>query len=462
MAKTAEFKINYVPHDGQIEVRQGMQESKADVFIIDGSRGWGKSLFTVCDIALPTMLSGNNKQILWVAPTYKICKAPIDDVWFGIDEETNQRFIPQICPDTGFKFWEYHKGDGEIHLFNGSKLYIRSATNPDSIVAKGYSLIIIDEGAIISKTTFEKQILPTARRNNCKIFIISSPRGKNWFYKLFLKGQDPANKSYKSFKQPWWKRPNYPKLLVELMKDLPDHIRKQEFEAEFIDDIGGTFVNIPSIFKGPEIHFESPIQEWTHKNAEQLKQKSTFVVAVDLAKKVDFTVISVFEVQTKKMVKYKRFNKMNYKIVLSEIHEIAEDFNNADIIYDATGVGSSFGDFLSQNFNVHPYVFTNQSKNELVNKLIMATEHQTIEMPNILTIRHEFEIFEFSITKTGAISYNAPEGYHDDCVMSVAMANWFIEENGGVQEIQEIDNFIEIVNEKRRGDIWDFIDNDND
>lgn len=460
--RTADFKINYIPHDGQKEVKDGILKSDADVIVIDGSRGWGKSMFAVADIALPVMLARPNQQVLWVAPTYKICKSPIDDVWFGTDEETGERFIPDKCERTGFKFWEYKKGDGEIHIFNNSKLYIRSATNPDSIVSKGYSLVVIDEAAIIDKEVFQKQILPTARRQNCKIVLISTPRGKNWFHNLFLKGQNPSDTSYVSFKQPWWKRPNYPKLLIELMKDLPEHIRKQEFEAEFLDDTGGTFTNLSSVFVGPEINFQSQQQEWRHPDLRSLADNTDFVVSVDLAKMVDYTVITAFDTQTKKCVFYKRMNRVDYKVVLKEIHKIAAELNYADIIYDGTGVGGSFGDFLSRDFNVHPFVFTNKSKNELVNKLIIACDYTEIEIPNITTVRHEFEVFQFEMTRTGKMTYNAPDGMHDDTVMSIAMANWYIDENGGSIDIQEIDNFLDVVDDNNSGSFYDFIDNDND
>ncbi|MCH8326428.1 MAG: hypothetical protein IIB83_07705 [Bacteroidetes bacterium] len=65
-------------------------------------------------------------------------------------------------------------------------------------------------------------------------------------------------------------RPNYPKLLVTLMKDLPERIRKQEFEAEFIDDSGGTFTNLSRIFVGSSIEFDSSQQEWKHPKLEQI------------------------------------------------------------------------------------------------------------------------------------------------------------------------------------------------
>jgi hypothetical protein len=36
----------------------------------------------------------------------------------------------------------------------------------------------------------------------------------------------------------------------------------------------------------------------------------------------------------------------------------------------------------------------------------------------------EMKRYEYVITANGHISYNAPAGYHDDCVIALALANW--------------------------------------
>ena len=180
---TSNFNIRYTPHEGQQEVAKGIYEHpEASVITLDAARGWGKTIFAVQNLVIPHIKEVPNAQIMWVAPTYKICKAPIDDVFYGYDDKTGERFIEEKDEETDFTFWEYKKGDMEIHFWNNAKIFFRSADNPDSIVSKGYSLIIVDEAAIISESVFNKQILATARRHNCKIVLISTPRGKNWFY----------------------------------------------------------------------------------------------------------------------------------------------------------------------------------------------------------------------------------------------------------------------------------------
>lgn len=458
--KQARLKVDFIPHTGQQEVLDGIMKSIADVILIVCSRGWGKTLFATSRLVMPSIIKYPHFQVCWIAPNYKIAKAPIDDVFFGINENTGERFINDVCPDTRFRFFEHKKGDNELHFWNDSKIFLRSADAPDSIVSKGYNIIVIDEGALISKDIFQKQILPIARKKNCKIVIITTPRGKNWIYEMFLEGQDSSRSRYISFRQPWWKRPDYPELLKDLMKDLPKHIRDQEFGAEFIDGGGGTFTNLEKVFVGDPIEFPTDTQEWHHPSWKSMKQ-NVGVLAVDFAKMVDYTVITVFT-NDKKCIYYSRMNKVDYKIVLNKIKTIAEKFDWPEVIYDATGVGSAITDFLSTELNVFPFVFTNNSKNDIVNKLIMACEMGDIELPNIVTVKNEFQVFQFNMTKTGKMSYSAPDGKHDDCVMSIAMAIHFIEENGLKSEVHEIDNFLQVVNERRSDSIFDIMDEDDD
>ena len=446
----AKLKINYSPHTGQKEVLDKIMASGADVIEIVCSRGWGKTLFTALSLAVPVAVKHSNYQICWIAPNYKIAKAPIDDVFFGINEDTGERFINDRCAETGFKFFEHKKGDNELHFWNGSKIFLRSADAPDSIVSKGYNLVIIDEAALINKDVWEKNILPIARRKNCKIILISTPRGKNWFYNLFLDGKDSSKPRYFSIQQPWWKRPDYPPLLIDLMKDLPQHIRDQEFNAMFLDGGGGVFKNLDKIFLGDEINFQGDRQEWFHPEWKTLSKNQPTVMGVDFAKSVDFTVISIMTYD-RKLIYYARFNKSDYKVVLEKIKKLGIQFNYPEVIYDGTGVGSGLSDFMPSELNSFPFIFTNQSKLDLVNKMIVATEYEKLLLPNIVTIKNEFEIFEFNYTKTGKIIYQAPDGKHDDCVYSMALCNWFIEENEGKSEVGEIDDFLNTVNEVRLG-----------
>jgi len=53
---------------------------------------------------------------------------------------------------------------------------------------------------------------------------------------------------------------------------------------------------------------------------------------------------------------------------------------------------------------------------------MLAFEHQRVTIPRLEILLSEIEVFEYQITRSGNISYNAPGGFHDDCVISLALA----------------------------------------
>jgi len=97
------------------------------------------------------------------------------------------------------------------------------------------------------------------------------------------------------------------------------------------------------------------------------------------------------------------------------------------VLLDSTGVGDPILDDLQNAFvSVEGYKFTNESKNRLVKQLQVAIEQRLITFPEIDVLMKELMEFEYGITKTGQVSYSAPHGKHDDCVISLALAVWGI------------------------------------
>lgn len=458
-----DFRVNYLEHDGQAEVSDALEanlysENPAAIIEIIASRGWGKTLYLACAILAPYLEQHANARVMWVAPTYQVGMTLIDDVFKGVNEETGQQYIPEF-DSQGNRIWEFvtTKSGPVLKWWNGATVSIKSADSPDSIVSKGFNLIIIDEAALIQEQVFTQQIMGTARKKGIKIFMITTPRGKrHWTYKYFLKGQDPKDADVISFQQPYTKNPYFSPTLAKLIKDLPDWLYRQEYLAEFVEDGDSVIRGIDHVLFGSEIAFEDQQQEWAlpienvtikTPNGDVVRQASqrTFVAAMDLAKSVDYTVITVMDIETGQIVYYKRMNKEDYRVVLDKAAQVCRQYNNADLIFDATGVGQGLGDVL-HNYDVvsHPFVFTNESKVEAINKLIVSIEYQEIQIPNIVTIKNELAVYTYSLTRTGKVSYNAPPGFHDDIVISIALANWYRKENMGTDTIGVIDEIISI------------------
>lgn len=479
----SKLEVNYVPHAGQTEIGDLLESNfysqvPAHIVEVIASRGWGKTLWLVCEILIPYMEAHPGAKIMWVAPTYQIAMSPVEDVFRGTDEATGNRWVPEY-DDTGARVWEFKNGQAGMQLtwHNGCTVTFKSADAPESIVSRGYNFIIIDEAALIEERVFTQQILGTARKAGIKIFMITSPRGKkHWTYKYFLKGQDPKETSYLSFQQPYTKNPHFSPVLASLIKDLPDWLYRQEYLAEFIEDGDSVFRGLEHVMVGPEISFPSQQQEWFTAIADVTLHKGTreestrkasdrrFVVALDLAKSVDYTVLYVMDLDDGSCVYYKRMNKTDYKQVVKEAGDVCRRFNNADLIFDATGVGAGIADFLeNEDVSAHPYVFTNESKADLIHRLALSIEYQEIAIPNIVSVKNELAVFTYALTRTGKISYNAPAGYHDDIVIAIALANWYRKENGAGDTAVALEDIIAANNPRpSKRSIWDEMEEDND
>jgi hypothetical protein len=64
--------------------------------------------------------------------------------------------------------------------------------------------------------------------------------------------------------------------------------------------------------------------------------------------------------------------------------------------------------------------FTSSSKQQLMEGLSSAIQQKLIRYPDGVIV-DELNIFEYIFTSTG-VRYSAPSGFHDDCVMALALA----------------------------------------
>jgi hypothetical protein len=73
------------------------------------------------------------------------------------------------------------------------------------------------------------------------------------------------------------------------------------------------------------------------------------------------------------------------------------------------------------------FQFTNATKADIVERLALAFERGELEILNDPVLTAELQAFESEKSPSGLTRYGAPEGLHDDCVMSLALA-WSIAE----------------------------------
>lgn len=388
-------KIGFVPHKGQIPIIEAIKDKNKRDFVLVCGRRFGKT-FISAYVAFRELLKPN-RNIWIVAPTSDLTQKTFTYII---------KFLSKVFEPGEYKITT--KPYTKLVMANGSWIECKTADNPTSLIGEELDLLIIDEAARISPMVYERELAATTMPRKGRTIFISSPKGKNWFYNKFKY----IEKSDDGFV---WNAPssdnpdNTPEELERIRRGLPEAIWKQEYLAQFIDSGAEVFRNIRDVVL--EDCYEEP------------KDTHRYVMGVDLAKLNDWTVLTVVDKQTHKVVAWDRFQKVDYPIQKNRIVSLAKKYNNAKLYLDSTGVGNPITDDLKRDgLIIDNYVFTNKSKIELVDKLGLFIEEKGIWIPNEPVIINELEVFGLDVTDSGTLKYSAPVGMNDDCTMSLALA----------------------------------------
>jgi phage FluMu gp28-like protein len=301
----------------------------------------------------------------------------------------------------------------ELWFVNGSHLQFRTLENPDNLRGFGIDFLVVDEAEFMLKDVWEQILRPTLADRKGRGLFTGTPKGKNYYYELFTRGQDDMFPDYESFTFPTSSNPYIDAGEIETARrELPSSSFRQEYLAEFLDDGAGVFRGIRRCIAGKLL--DAPIRG------------ERYYIGVDLGKHVDFTVLCVFD-KRRQLVGFERYNQIEWPFQKARITETARKWNNASVLIDSTGVGDPMFDELRRaGLNIQGYQFTNETKKNLIEALSVDIEQGRISYPDIPVLLNELEIFGYEITKAGNVRYNAPEGYHDDCVIALALGNWLI------------------------------------
>ena len=311
------------------------------------------------------------------------------------------------------------EGDMVIELVNGSTIWAKSADNPDALVGEGLDLLILDEAARVKPDAWEVALQPSLADKKGEAIFISTPKGKNFFYSLYLRGtNDSQYPEYMSFNYPSVCNTTIPDFAEEIEKrkeTTPELIYRQEYLAEFISGGGEVFQDIREVLED---------------SLRDVVPGHNYVMGVDLAKHKDFTVITVADVSTGRIVHFERFNKIDWNFQRDKIAYIAKKYNDAVAYLDSTGVGDPIVEDLQRmDIICYPYKFTVQSKYDLIKNLMIMIKDKKIRIPHIQVIIDEMSSYTFETLASGVIRYGAPDGMHDDCVSSVLLTAWGLSKN---------------------------------
>jgi len=368
-------------HAGQRRVAA----SSARFRVVACGRRWGKTSFGAIT-CLRTALAGG--VAWWVAPSYPMAAVG----WRMVKQLAVQ--VPQS---------DARELDRRVSVPGRGWLQVRSADDPDSLRGEGLDLVVMDEAAFTRETAWTQALRPAlADRRGCALFL-STPKGRNWFYHLYLRGQDQNETEYASWNLPSADNPYLaPAELEQAQRDLPQRWFEQEHLARFLEDGGGVFRGV-----------RAAITDRT--------TSGDVFVGVDLGQSYDATVFVAL--QDGYVVGMDRFTGVGWALQFGRLQTFCDRFAPARIVIE-TNFQRMFAEQAQRElpYPVEGFVTTAPSKRALIDALARAIERQEVTYPDLPELVNELEAFEFSETPAGGLKLGAPAGYHDDCVIALALA----------------------------------------
>jgi hypothetical protein len=363
------------PHTAQQQI---LSEAKRFNVVCCGRR-WGKSKLAVrlmCKTAMQSFPVG------YFTPSYKLL------------EETYKQCLNVLEPAIVRKY-----NNQFIEIDTGSVIDFWSLDNPYAGRSKKYKMIIADEAAF-NKNLWEswtEAIRPTLTDLKGDAWFLSTPKGKNDFFKLYMRGKS-GEKDWQSWQMSTYTNPYIDKEEIDDAKaDLPALAFSQEYLAEFNENVANPF--------GLQY-----IQQCTFPQS----MEPAVCFGIDLAKYTDWTVIIGLD-KMGSVCHFQRFQK-DWRQTMTDILNLPQ----VPIIIDSTGVGDPIGEQIASVRPVELFKFTSTSKQQIMEGLAVKIQRREITFPEGL-IKDELENFEFEYTRTG-VKYSAPSGLHDDCVCALALA----------------------------------------
>lgn len=365
--------------------------SDGKYFVVSIGRQFGKTLLGE-NQALKWAVE-NSWKIGWVSPTYKQCKKVFKEVIRAMGKNP---FITSA-----------NHSDLVLNFTTGSTMLFYSAEAYDSIRGETFDALVGDEVAFWKPEAWNEVLKATVLVKGKKVLLLSTPKGKNQFYTLF--NQSINNDNYHSFYGTSFDNPFIERSEIEdARRMLPDHIFRQEYLAEFLDDASSVFRNIKECIDTGE-------------------ETRTLFAGVDLGRADDYTVLTIVDQNNRELFS-ERWRHLEWSTIINNVVTQLNKYK-PNVLIESNGAQDAIFEQIRDKVNynkskVKPFVTTSKSKQAIVENLIVAFENKEIGILGKDWQISELEAFTYEYNlKTRQIKYSAPTGLHDDYVMSRAITN---------------------------------------
>lgn len=347
---------------------------------------------------------------------------------------------------------EWNKGS--IILENGSKV-VASATSSSAIRGGSYNLILLDEFAFIPPgiaEDFFSSAYPTiSSGQTTKVVIVSTPKGLNMFYKLWVEAEEKRNE-FVPIEVHWSDIPGRDaKWKEQQIRNTSEEQFRQEFECDFI----GSADTLISSHKLKTLTFKTPIYKDDNglKVYEEPMQGHTYVMTVDSSRgnHLDYHAFVVIDITRTpyKVVCTFRNNEMSPMVYPNAIFPVAKKYNDAFVLVEINDIGGQVADLLYNELEYDNVLVTSVRgrKGQTLDGGFGASESQLgirttkavkrlgcsllktfVEDDKLIFTDYDIvqELVSFTLKNH---SYEADVGHNDDLVMCLVLFCWLSTQN---------------------------------
>jgi hypothetical protein len=418
-----------VPYDKQVPI---LMTPAKEIYVVS-SRGTGKSHIGAVRVMEELLMP--NRKVHLIGPTYNHCSYVFDKVYNAcMSSPLLQSKVGRMVKNNQEQSIQLKVGT------QGSVLKVLSTKDPDAVIGFETDLLVADEAGIIENEAYElvKPTLNRAARMG-KFLAISSPRGDNWFKEMWKL----ANRTQQ-------KLSNIDKARLRAFKlhilDNPFSSSTDYYAAKEEAYAIGTAYKIGQFKKEWDGDFDSMTGEvfsftediWFPRNFYTPYPNEHVTIGIDYARLYDSTVCTAFTDEYK-MVGYDKWNQLgddqNIDRICKFIASLYTRGRVLDVIIDATGEGSGIPREVERRLKdkygiygvrILGFKFTNDKKNQLVERLCVKLASEDIAMWDEPEIKDELLGYRAEETAKGHITF---EGIHDDIVCSLMLSIGHVRDN---------------------------------
>lgn len=348
-------------------------------------------------------ITSHNSNILYITPTYQLGETLFKNLTKSLES------IPVVKSINRSKL--------SLTFNNESVISFKSAERHENIRGSSIDYVFLDEFSFFKKDAWDSIKPVIAAKIESKVFIASTPKGRNLFFEMCSLGQSD-NTRYAYHFMHYTDNPLYDlQEVLDAKNVLPDYIYRTEYEAEFITDSGSVFKNTESV---------KVITEW-----QQPVPNKKYFAGLDIGKH-DSTVLTILN-DKNEVVYIHRETEKSYNLIIDNILKILNLYNPLTYV-ETNGVGDVFYDMLVTKYSrLVPWQNNNNVKTNMIELLITSINEQSIKLPTQTlydTLSLELNMFTYNYnTKTRRVHYEATQGFHDDHIISLGLANLCHKEN---------------------------------